>query len=104
MEYSRLWFSVPGSFLKIHLITLLNTVDHIIVPGLKAQSIDYFSKQIDLCVDNKMFGTAWTNHTIMPGIMHKDKRPTRPSFKSDVSGKNRFFAGASSSTMEKYEK
>jgi len=74
------------------------------VPGLKAQSIDYFSKQIDLCVDNKMFGTAWTNHTIMPGIEHKDKRPTRPSFKSDVSGKNRFFAGASSSTMEKYEK
>ena len=72
--------------------------------GLKAQSIDYFSKQIDLCVDNKMFGTAWTNHTIMPGIEHKDKRPTRPSFKSDVSGKNRFFAGASSSTMEKYDK
>ena len=64
----------------------------------------YFFKQIDLCVDNKMFGTAWTNHTIMPGIEHKDKRPTRPSFKSDVSGKNRFLAGASSSTMEKYEK
>jgi len=61
-----------------------------------------FKPQIDLCVDNKMFGTVWTNHTIMPGIEQKDKRPgPRPSFKSDVSSKSRFFSGASSSTMTK---
>ena len=42
--------------------------------------------QIDLCVDNKEYGTTWTSHFIHPGIAQKDKRPSRPSFKSDVPG------------------
>ena len=42
--------------------------------------------QIDLCVDNKEYGTTWTSHFIHPGIAQKDKRSSRPSFKSDVPG------------------
>lgn len=64
-----------------------------------------FQTQIDLCVDNKAFGTLWTRHVILPSVEFKETGHTRPKFASDTKyprgKKSRFFGGASKSTLEK---
>ena len=64
-----------------------------------------YEMQIDLCVDNKAFGTLWTRHVILPSVEFKETGHKRPKFASDTKyprgKKSRFFGGASKSTLEK---
>jgi len=62
-----------------------------------------FLEQIGLCVDERMFATIWTNHTIHgANIDFRDTTPGRPGFRTDTSGTRRYFSWATSSKMTKY--
>ena len=56
-----------------------------------------------MCVDERMFATIWTNHTLHgANIDFRDIDPGRPGFRIDTSGTKRFFPWATSTNMNKY--
>jgi hypothetical protein len=66
---------------------------------------DYI-EQIGLCIDEKMYATLWSNHTLHgASIDLRDIDPARPSFRADLSGysrtKQRFFTWSTSSGMNR---
>eukprot|EP00090_Calanus_glacialis_P045179 TRINITY_DN8232_c0_g1_i1.p1 TRINITY_DN8232_c0_g1~~TRINITY_DN8232_c0_g1_i1.p1 ORF type:complete len:472 (-),score=119.75 TRINITY_DN8232_c0_g1_i1:256-1671(-) len=62
-----------------------------------------FKEQIGLCVDERMFATIWTNHTLHgANIDFRDIDPGRPGFRIDTSGTKRFFPWATSTKMNQY--
>jgi len=59
-----------------------------------------FHEQIGLCVDETMFATLWTNHTIHgANIAFRDIDSGRPAFRADTSKNHRFFPWTSSSKL-----
>jgi len=62
-----------------------------------------YKEQIGLCIDEKMFATIWTNHTLHgANIDYRDIDPGRPGFRIDTTGTKRFFPWATSTKMNKY--
>lgn len=62
-----------------------------------------YKEQIGLCVDEKIFATIWTNHTLHgANIDFRDIDPARPGFRIDTSGTKRFFPWTASYKMTKY--
>jgi len=62
-----------------------------------------FLEQIGLCMDERMFATIWTNHTLHgANIDFRDIDPGRPSFRIDTSGTKRYFTWATSTKMNQY--
>jgi len=62
-----------------------------------------FKEQIGLCLDEKLYATIWTNHTLHgASIEYRDIDPDRPGFRIDTSGTKRFFPWATSTKMNKY--
>merc|ERR1712001_103428 len=46
---------------------------------------DTFIEQIGICIDERNFGTIWTNHTVRgASIALRDIDPKRPSFRADT--------------------
>jgi len=61
-----------------------------------------FLEQIGLCVDEKNYGTLWTNHTLHgASVPFRDIEPGRPSFRIDTSRNKRFFTWTTSTKMTK---
>ena len=59
-----------------------------------------YQKQIGICVDEKLFGTIWTNHLLHgANIEFQDKDPNRPHFQTDG-----FFQWTTQTKMEGYYK
>jgi len=55
---------------------------------------------IQLCIDEKEYGTIWTRHIIRgKSLLFQDKGGSRPSFKTDNPRQKRFFDGLSSSKL-----
>merc|ERR1712106_999847 len=62
-----------------------------------------YKEQIGLCIDERMFATIWTNHTLHgANIDYRDIDPKRPGFRIDTTGTKRFFPWATSTKMNKY--
>merc|ERR1719158_1289441 len=62
-----------------------------------------YKEQIGLCIDEKMFATIWTNHTLHgANIDYRDIDPGRPGFRIDTTGTKRFFPWATSTKMNEY--
>lgn len=58
-----------------------------------------FQAQINLCVDELLYSTLWTSHTVEgASIELRDMTSSRPSFKRDVTGNKRLFAEFPSQT------
>lgn len=59
-----------------------------------------YKEQIGMCVDEQVYGTIWTNHTIHgASILLQDKDPKRPGFKTDTTKNKRFFPWTTSTGM-----
>ena len=61
-----------------------------------------YKEQIGLCIDEKMFATIWTNHTLHGANIDFNDKGGRPGFRIDTTGSKRFFPWATSSKMIKY--
>ena len=47
--------------------------------------------QIEICIDEKAFGTLWTKHNIFGISIYENDYNSRPDFKVDNHGENRYF-------------
>ena len=47
--------------------------------------------QIEICIDEKAFGTLWTKHNIFGVSIYENDYNSRPDFKVDNYGENRYF-------------
>lgn len=59
-----------------------------------------FIEQIRLCVDESMYATIWTNHTLAgASLKYQDKDPARPAFRTDVTNMKTMFNWTTSTAM-----
>ena len=72
---------------------------------------DHFEEQYQACIDEKVYGTLWTHHTVLgKSIDYRDTASGRPSFRADSRGysrsKQRFFTDPrlSSTTITRFVK
>ena len=70
---------------------------------------DHFEEQYQACIDEKVYGTLWTHHTVLgKSIDYRDTASGRPSFRADSRGysrsKQRFFSDPrlSSTTITRF--
>ena len=62
-----------------------------------------YKEQIGLCIDEKMFATIWTNHTLHGAyIDFRDIDPGRPGFRIDTTDTKRFYPWATSTKRVNY--
>ncbi len=61
-----------------------------------------FQTQISACTDEKVYGTLWTQHSVLgKSIEFRDKESGRPSFRVDTRGFKRFFTFTTATNMGK---
>lgn len=72
---------------------------HIINIGFQIR--DSYLKQIEICTDEKSYGTLWTKHRINGVSINENDRNERPDFKTDTSGERRFYNFTSSTGLDR---
>jgi len=75
--------------------------DHLHIVHIGFQIRDTFHIQIELCTDEKSYGTLWTKHQIQGLFINENDRNERPSFKADTYRERRFFNFTSSTALDK---
>ena len=61
-----------------------------------------FEEQYRTCIDEKLYGTFWTHHTVLgKSIAFRDKESGRPSFRVDNRGYKRFFTFTTATAISK---
>jgi len=63
---------------------------------------DTFIEQVRLCIDEKVYGTLWTNHTVSAFIEHRDIDAGRPGFRIDNTYLKRFYTWGTSTKLTSY--
>lgn len=62
-----------------------------------------YIEQIRVCVDESMYATIWTNHTLAgASLSYQDKDPVRPPFRTDVTNMKTMFSWTTSTAMNDY--
>ena len=86
----------------LYFITMCLDLTELVRASISWKIDDKYIEQIGLCIDERMFTTIWTNHTVHGASIDYGDKGDRPGFKIDTSGTKHFFPWASSSKMKKY--